>query len=151
MLKQTITYVDYNGEERTEDFYFNLSKAELMEMQLSTAGGFLEMLKSIVAAKDTPELVKLFKTIILKSYGEKSADGKRFIKSDELSTAFSQTEAYSMLYVELSTNEVEASNFINGIIPADLAEQAQTMIENGEVDEETKKLLGNINTDDKSE
>lgn len=151
MLKKTITYTDYNGVERTEDFYFNLSKAELMEMQLSTAGGFLEVLQKIIAAKDTPELVRLFKTIILKSYGVKSEDGRRFIKSDELSNEFTQTEAYSSLYVELSTDEVAASNFINGIIPAELAEQARTMIENGDVDEETKKLLENINPGDKSE
>ena len=144
MLKKTITFTDYNGVERTEDFYFNLSKAELMEMQLSTAGGFLEVLKKIVATKDTPELVKLFKSIILKAYGEKSADGRRFIKSEELSTEFSQTEAYSSLYVELSTDTEAASNFINGIIPADLAEQAQEMINNGEVDEETKQLLSGI-------
>lgn len=151
MLKKTITFVDYNGEERTEDFYFNLSKAELMEMQLSTTGGFLELLKKIIASKNTPELVKLFKTIILKAYGEKSDDGRRFIKSEELSNEFSQTEAYSSLYVELATNDVEASNFINGIIPADLVDQAQEMIKNGDVDEDTKKILGTITTDDKSE
>lgn len=144
MLKKTITFTDYNGVERTEDFYFNLSKAELMEMQLSTAGGFLEVLKKVVATKDTPELVKLFKSIILKAYGEKSADGRRFIKSEELSREFTQTEAYSALYVELTTDTEAASNFINGIIPADLAEQAQEMIEKGEVDDDTKRLLNEI-------
>lgn len=147
MIKKEITYTDYNGVERTEDFYFNLSKAELMEMQLTKDGGFLEELKKIIAAKNMPELVKLFKEIILKAYGVKSPDGRRFIKSDELTQEFTQTEAYSILYVELSTNQEEASNFINGIIPSDLMEEAQKMIESGEIDfdNETKGLLKNVN------
>ena len=95
MLKKTITYHDYNGVEYTQDFYFNLSKAEIMEMELGTTGGLAEMIQKIVAAQDAPSIIKVFKDLILKSYGEKSADGKRFIKSDEISTAFSQTEAYS--------------------------------------------------------
>mgnify|MGYP006874292219 CR=1 FL=1 len=84
MLKKTITYTDYNGVERTEDKYFNLSKAEIMEMEMSTAGGFAEMVQGIVKAQDAPAIMKIFKDIILKSYGEKSPDGKRFIKSKEL-------------------------------------------------------------------
>ena len=93
MLKKTITYHDYNGVEYTQDFYFNLSKAEIMEMGLGTTGGLAEMIQKIVAAQDAPSIIKVFKDLILKSYGEKSADGKRFIKSDEISTACSQTEA----------------------------------------------------------
>ena len=103
MLKKTITYTDYNGVERTEDKYFNLSKAEIMEMEMSTAGGFAEMVQGIVKAQDAPAIMKIFKDIILKSYGEKSPDGKRFIKSKELSDEFSQTEAYSDLFMELCT------------------------------------------------
>ena len=117
MLKKAITYTDYNGVKRTEDFYFNLSKAEVMEMELGTVGGLAEMLKRIVDSQDVPALIKNFKEIILKAYGEKSPDGKRFIKSEELSTAFSQTEAYSTLFMELATDHEAASVFINGIIP----------------------------------
>ena len=117
MLKKTITYTDYNGNERTEDFYFNLSKAEIMEMEMSTAGGLTEMIQKIVAAQDTPAIIKVFKEIILKAYGEKSPDGKRFIKSEELSTAFSQTEAFSQLFMELATDADAAAKFVNGIIP----------------------------------
>lgn len=124
MLKKTITYTDYNGTERTENYYFNLSKAELTEMELSTTGGFAELIQNIIDAQDGPAIMKIFKDIILKAYGEKSPDGKRFIKSDELSTAFSQTEAYSELFMELVTDAEKASEFINTIIPADIAAEA---------------------------
>ncbi len=119
MLKKTITYIDYDGNERTEDFYFNLSKAEIMEMELSMPGGMAQTLNKIVAAQDGEKIIKIFKEIILKAYGEKSPDGKRFIKSEELSAAFSQTEAFSQLFVELATNADAAAQFVNGIIPAD--------------------------------
>lgn len=118
MLKKTITYTDYNGSERTEDFYFNLSKAEIMEMEMSISGGLAEMITKIVAAQDAPAIIKIFKDLVLKAYGEKSPDGKRFIKSDEIATAFSQTEAYSQLFMELATDADAASKFVNGIIPA---------------------------------
>lgn len=123
MLKKTITYTDYNGVERTEDHYFNLTKAEVLEMEMGTTGGLAEWIKKVVAAQDQPAVIKLFKDLILKAYGEKSADGRRFIKSDEISTAFAQTEAYSILFMELATNADAASDFVNGIIPAGLAEQ----------------------------
>lgn len=118
MLKKTITYNDYNDVERTEDFWFNLSKAEILEMEMSTAGGLAEMIQNIVATQDVPAIVKIFKELILKAYGKKSPDGKRFIKSDEIATEFSQTEAYSNLFMELATNADEAAKFVNGIIPA---------------------------------
>ena len=118
MLKKTITYTDYNGVESKEDFYFNLTKAELMEMEMSTAGGLAETIQKIVDTKDAPSIIKIFKDLVLKAYGEKSADGKRFIKSKELSEAFAQTEAYSILFMELATDADEASRFINGIVPA---------------------------------
>lgn len=123
MLKKTITYVDYNGVERNETFYFNLSKAEVMEMELGVVGGMTEMINKIIDTKDTPGLIKLFKKIVLKAYGEKSADGKRFIKNEELSTAFAQTEAYSILFMELATNAEAAAEFVNGIIPVDEAKK----------------------------
>ena len=123
MLKKTITYTDYNDVTRTEDFYFNLSKAELMEMEMSTSGGLAEIIKKIVAAQDTPSIIKIFKELILKAYGEKSSDGKRIVKSEEISNAFAQTEAFSDLFMELATDADAASAFVNGIIPADMAKQ----------------------------
>lgn len=117
MLKRTITSVDYNGNERTEDFYFNLTRAEIAEMEMGVEGGLGDMLKRIVAAKDIPSIIKEFKRIILKAYGEKSPDGRRFIKSEELSIAFSQTEAYSQLFMELATDADAAAKFINGVVP----------------------------------
>ena len=122
MLKKTITYTDYNGVEKTEDFYFNLSKAEIMEMELSTYGGLAEMIKRIIDAQDGPAIIKVFKELILKAYGVKSPDGKRFIKSEELFTEFSQTEAYSNLFMELSTDADAASEFIKGIMPVEIPE-----------------------------
>lgn len=118
MLKKTISYTDYNGTERKEDFFFNLTEAELTEMQLEKEGGLEAYLKKIVAANDAKEIMKTFKAIILKAYGEKSEDGKRFIKSQDISDAFSQTEAYSILFMELATDADKAAEFINGIIPA---------------------------------
>ena len=120
MLKKTINYTDYNGVERKEDFYFNLSKAELTEMELSTAGGLAEMIQKIVDTQDTPKIVKIFKDLVLKAYGEKSLDGKRFIKNDEIREAFSQTEAYSELFMELEREANAAAAFVNGIVPKDL-------------------------------
>ena len=120
MLKKTIKYTDYDGNEREEDFYFNLSKAEITEMELSKEGGMSEYIKKISATQNGPELIKLFKDIIIKSYGEKSLDGKRFIKNKELTEAFTQTEAYSELFIELASNADEAVKFINGIMPKNM-------------------------------
>lgn len=120
MIKKTVTYVDYNGVERTEDFYFNLSKAEIAEMEMSVEGGFSKMLEEIVASKDNVKIVSLFKQMVLKAYGEKSADGRRFMKSEEISKAFSETEAYSEIFMSLALNENEAAAFVNGIMPANI-------------------------------
>lgn len=128
MLKKTVTYTDYNGVERTEDFYFNLTKAEITEMELSTAGGFAEMLEKIVASQDAPSIIKVFKDLVLKAYGEKTPDGKRFVKSEEISTAFSQTEAYSQIFMELATDADAAAKFVNGIIPADMQNEVAKQV-----------------------
>lgn len=117
MLKKTITYTDYNENERKEDFYFNLTEAEIMEMELSTTGGLSEFIQRVVAAQDGPAIIKLFKELVLKAYGVKSPDGKRFIKSEELSTEFAQTEAYVKIFMELATNAEAAAEFVNGIVP----------------------------------
>lgn len=120
MLKETRTYTDYDGVERTEDFYFNLSKAELAEMELSEEGGLENAIQKIINAKDNKKIVDTFKDILLKSYGEKSPDGRRFVKSAELSKAFSETPVYSDMFIELATDEDRAAKFIEGIMPADV-------------------------------
>lgn len=116
MIKKSIKYTDYNGNERVEDFYFNLNKAEATEMELSTTGGMKATLEKIINEQDSKNLISIFKEIILKSYGEKSVDGKRFIKSKELSQAFEQTEAYVNLFMELSQDADKAAEFVNGIL-----------------------------------
>lgn len=118
MITKEITYIDYNGNERKEKFYFNLTKAELMEMEMSTSGGLAEYIQRITAAQDAPSIMKVFKELILKAYGEKSADGKRFVKTEALREEFAQTEAYSQLFMELATDADKAAEFINGIVPA---------------------------------
>lgn len=117
MIKETITYTDYSGVERTEDHYFNLSESELTEMSLLTDGGLDVMLEKIVNAQDTPSLMKVFKTILLKSYGVKSDDGKRFSKSEQISKEFTETEAYNKLFMSLVTDADKAAAFIQGIVP----------------------------------
>lgn len=120
MLKKTIAYTDYDGNDRSENFYFNLSKSEIMEMEFGESGGLAVILRKIIETNDMPRIISWFKRIVLASYGEKSVDGKRFIKSEEMREAFSQTEAYSNLFMELATNASEASKFINGILPRGL-------------------------------
>lgn len=118
MLKLTRTYNDFNDLSRTEDFYFNLTQAEVTEMELSVDGGLVEMINRIVAAKDGKQIIALFKDIVLRAYGEKSPDGKRFIKTPEIRDAFAQTQAYSDLFMELATDAQKAAEFVNGIVPA---------------------------------
>lgn len=128
MLKLTRTYTDYNGVSRTEDFYFNLTQAEITEMEVSVDGGLVEMINRIVAAQDGKQIIALFKDIILRAYGEKSPDGRRFIKTQELRDAFAQTEAYSDLFMELATDSTAAANFVNGIIPAQKPDKPQLSV-----------------------
>jgi len=146
MLKKKIKYTDYNGVQREEEFLFHLSKAELMEMQMGTVGGLGDMLQKIIDSNDAPAIIKVFKDIILKAYGEKSVDGKRFMKVSDagvpLSIAFSQTEAYSELFMELSQDADAAAAFIKGIIPADIE------ISDEEIKKyQEQKMLGNVNQD----
>lgn len=117
MLKKTITYTDYNGVERTEDFYFNLNEAEMVEMEAGISGGFTEWVTQVVNAKDGPVIMKLFKDFIARAYGRKSLDGVRFEKSKEISEAFMQTEAYNVLFMELVTDDKAAAAFVNAIVP----------------------------------
>lgn len=117
MVKKTVTYTDYNGEERTETYRFNLNRVEVLDMQMTTIGGYTEKLQALIDAKNTAELYKLFKDLVLRSYGVISEDGKRFEKTDKLREEFEQTEAYVTIYMELATNTDKAIEFINGITP----------------------------------
>lgn len=125
MLKKNITYPDYDGHERTEEYHFNLDEGEIMEMELSISGGFSKMVEKAINEERHPELFKIFKEMVLKSYGEKSGDGKYFLKEDEngrsLARKFMQTKAYSVLMMELTNDAKAAAEFVNGIMPADMA------------------------------
>lgn len=123
MLKKTITYTDYNGNERTEDFYFNLTKSEILKLEMGTSGGLAQTMQRIINEKENPAMIKLFEDLVLGAHGEKSPDGKYFIKNDETRANFAATEAYSMLFMELATDAEKASEFIKAIIPKDLADE----------------------------
>ena len=129
MIKWPITYTDYNGEEHTEDFYFNLNKAEIMELNLKANDAYGEYLQRIVDQRDGEKIAEAFKNLILKAYGEKSPDGKRFMKKDEngrpLADKFAETEAYSVIFMELATDADAAAAFVNGIIPAKYSKEIE--------------------------
>lgn len=117
MFKITKTYTDFNGNERTEDFYFNLNKAEVMKMEMSTDGGMAERIQKVVNAKDAPEIIAIFEKLVLDSYGIKSADGKRFEKSEKIKEEFAQSPVYSEIFMELATDADKAAEFVNGVVP----------------------------------
>lgn len=123
MVVKKIKYTDFNGVEREEEFMFNLTEAEITEMELTTDGGLSDSIKKIISAQDTPQIIETFKMLLLKSYGQKSADGRRFIKSEELSKEFTQTNAYSQLFMELAYDDNAAIAFINGIIPESMRDR----------------------------
>lgn len=117
MLKKTITFIDYDGNERTEDFWFNISKAELAELEMSVKGGLKKVLEKAVQDQDGPKIMRVFKEIVLKAYGVKSNDGRRFMKSEELTREFAETEAYVDLFMELATDDKAAAVFMEGVMP----------------------------------
>lgn len=125
MYKIREKYEDYDGNERVEEFYFNLTKAEITDMELTTEGGMSAMLNRIIAAKDTSKLIAVFKDLILRSYGQKSPDGRRFIKSEELTKEFTETPAYSQIYLRLATDDKAATEFVNNVIPKDLQKEVK--------------------------
>jgi hypothetical protein len=146
MIKKTVTFEDYNGKTITEDFFFNLSKAELVEMELSQKGGLADFLKEIVASDDGNLILEMFKKIVLLSYGKKSEDGRRFIKTPELREEFEQTGAYSELFIELATNADAAAAFVNGVVPAGLVDPTPSDQPSKALTEMTKEeLLAKLN------
>lgn len=118
MIKKTVSYVDYDGNDRVENFYFNLTQTELTDLSVKHSGGLNDYIQSIIDAKDVKELYSLFKEIIDMSYGKKSEDGRRFMKSQEILDDFKQTLAYDKLVVSLANDEEEAAAFIKGVIPS---------------------------------
>lgn len=145
MYIKTIEYKDYSGNQRKEDFYFSFNEAEIMEMELSTEGGFDQWITRIANAQNTPELIKLFKSLILMSYGERSLDGKKFIKKDPvtgrpLAEEFEQSAAYPVLFMELATNTEAATEFINKVIPENAAEAVEKAKADGSLDEVQSKI-----------
>lgn len=125
MLEKKIKFVDFNGEEREETFYFNLSEAEIVKMQTEVKGGLSGIIQKIAETKDVPELLKLFEDLIKRSYGVKSNDGRSFIKNEEVWNDFYFTNAYSVLFMELTSSADAASNFINSIVPKNVLEAAE--------------------------
>lgn len=123
MVIKKIKYKDFNGVEREEEFMFNLTEAEITEMELMTDGGLSDSIKKIIAAQNTPQIIETFKNLLLKSYGQKSADGRLFIKNEKLTEEFTQTNAYSQFFMELATDDKAAIAFINGIIPESMRER----------------------------
>ncbi len=117
MLKKTVTYTNFNDEEITEDFYFHFTKAEIVELENSHRGGLHQIIEKIITTKDNKGLIEIFKDLVLKAYGEKSPDGRRFIKTPEVREAFSHTQAYSDIFMELATNDAAANEFIDAVLP----------------------------------
>lgn len=127
MLKRNITYKDFNGEEVTETFYFNLTRTELIELEVSYEGGLQAAIQRIIEENDPKKLIMEFKRIVLLAYGVRSEDGKRFMKSDQIREEFSQTAAYDELFMELATDDDAAADFVKGIIPSDLVQAVATV------------------------
>lgn len=131
MLKKTIKYEDYNGTDREEDFYFNLTKSEIIKLQMSYEGGFGEYLQSVAQSGNGKLIMELFRTIIKASYGVKSDDGRRFIKDDGVFEEFEQTLAYDELFTELCTDGKKGEEFINAVLPSSLVDIAQEEVLKG--------------------
>ena len=138
MYKKTVTYTDFNGTERTEDFYFNLTMQELSEMELGVEGGLTTILQRIIDSKNVPDLIKYFKIVLLKAYGVKSDDGRKFMKSDEIREDFESTQAFSDIYMEFANSDEAAADFINQIMPKEAKEAIV------EAEKETAKSKGTL-------
>jgi hypothetical protein len=130
MLKLPTTYEDYNGVTHTEDFYFNITKPELIELEVEYKMGFQEHLQAIIETEDRKQLIAEFKRILTMTYGQKTPDGKRFIKNDELTEAFTQHPAYPVIYMLLATDYNYAADFIAGIVPKDMSGDVRKELDN---------------------
>lgn len=134
MLKKTITYVDYDGVERTEEHYFNLTESELTKKEMSESGGYAKKLEKMIQAKDAKSFMEVITDVIRMAYGQKSPDGRRFIKNDDIFEEFEQTEAYNKLFMELVSDDEAASDFIVGILPRDIATRVKKAMEESKGD-----------------
>ena len=145
MLKKTIKYTDYDGNQREEEFLFNMSKADVIEW-LVTNGDYTydKLIDQMSKKRDGKAIMGVFKDLIYRSYGEKSVDGRRFIKSQEVKDNFMETEAYSELFVELITDAKKAAEFLNAVIPKDLSDLvSETIAKNPDATpEQLKEILG---------
>ena len=128
MIKKTVTYKDLNGKERTETFYFHYFESEIMDMEMSEEGGLAERIQRIIDAKDQASLLKVIKKFVIDAYGIKSDDGRRFNKSQEVKDAFVECPAYSKIYMELLTNDELAAEFVNKVVPENMAEQLAEIV-----------------------
>ncbi len=128
MIKKTVTYKDLNGKERTETFYFHYFESEIMDMEMSEEGGLAERIQRIIDAKDQASLLKVIKKFVVDAYGIKSDDGRRFIKNKDVKDAFVECPAYSKIYMELLTNDELAAEFVNKVVPEDMAEQLAEIV-----------------------
>lgn len=127
MIKKTVTYEDLNGVSRTESFYFHYYESEILEMELSVDGGFAERIQRIIDAKDQTTLIRVIKKFVLDAYGVKSDDGRQFIKNDEVRARFEQCPAYSKIFMELVLDDKVAADFVNGVVPPEMAERVKQL------------------------
>lgn len=140
MYKKTLEYEDFNGDKVKEDLYFNLSKAELLEMNFRAKGGLKNYIEAIINAHDQETLTDIFKSLLLKSYGVKSPDGRKFLKSDKIREEFECSIPYDILFTTLATNAKEAADFVNGILPKELVEEMDKV----EMPEDYKELMSKV-------
>ena len=126
MLTKAITYENYNGEKKTKNFYFHLTKSEIAKMSLYEDGGIEAKIKKMVESGNNAEIMRYFEDFVLSCYGEKSADGEEFVKNDEVRERFKNHPAYDVLFMEFIDGGAKAmSDFINGVIPASMAESVK--------------------------
>lgn len=144
MLKRTLTYTNGNDEEVTEDFYFHLSQAELIEMEVEYSTGLAAALQKVIDSKDRKEIIRVFKDLVLRSYGEKTDDGRGFEKSDDIRRKFANSFAYSTLFMELATDDKAASNFVIGIMPGEFAEVMKQQVAQTELQAKTAAALTKV-------
>ena len=145
MFKKTVKYADLNGVKKEKDLYFHFFESEIYEMEMSEKGGFAETIYAMVRAEDTPTLTRIIKDFVLKAYGIKSPDGEQFIKSEKISTDFSQTGAFSALYMELVTDDKAMAEFVNALITDDIRESIKARLEKQQEKKDNTPVLVPVN------